>query len=86
MTLKQKVLAVFVGLLLILAITNPTKNDLLDYLGKPHSEAGSYGVKRNSNFLIFSFYEVLGKKNGYYENDRESSKYYFGILKNFFDL
>jgi hypothetical protein len=64
---------IFIGLAVILGIlllTNPSPSDFKAYIGKEYNRDN---IRRTCNFLVFSTYEVDGKK-------------FRGILKNFSEI
>lgn len=89
---SRNILIIIGGILILLAITNPSKESFEDYLktgilqsiGKYEREGNMlYGTEhkiywgRESNFLIFSFYGL---------HTAIDDKTYIGILGNFFRL
>lgn len=72
----------------ILIITNPSRSSFMDYVG----ESSYKGLKRESNFFLFSIYKQTDYTEGYsrytrshYYVDGDESEY-LGIAGNFFHI
>jgi hypothetical protein len=78
----KKALYVILTILIILIVTNPTVQDLKDYLGK----TDNMNIKREKNYFIFSTYSVdVFRFNGehIFFDEIEGTDIYYGYLGNF---
>jgi hypothetical protein len=78
----KKTLYVILTILIILIVTNPTVQDLKDYLGK----TDNMNIKREKNYFIFSTYSVdVFRFNGehIFFDEMEGTDIYYGYLGNF---
>ena len=82
MNSMKKALYVILTILIILIVTNPTVQDLKDYLGK----TDNMNIKREKNYFIFSTYSVdVFRFNGehIFFDEIEGTDIYYGYLGNF---
>jgi hypothetical protein len=82
LTYIKKKWFILIGIILLFAVTNPTKSDFTDYLRGIglHQECTEMGG-RTSYYLIFSIYAIRGKCEGVYHDG-----IFIGIFKNFFEI
>ena len=78
--INRKIAVVFAALVIVLIVTNPSRNNYFDYLGYSKEDEDYLSVKRETNFFVCSIYSY---KRG---ESEESRVKHFGILGNFFQI
>ncbi len=75
LTAKQKILIVSGIILAFISLTNPDRNDFINFLGYPKVISDAMTIRKEKNYIICSVFSENFKK-----------KRYLGICGNFYEL